>query len=120
MPPRAVDERPALARRFINSALATWGVEDLFVDVPLLASELVTNAVRHVGSSIVLAVYLATDRVRLEVRDASERPPVMSDLASTHGGGWGLHIVERLATQWGIEASTGGKTIWCEVVMPGT
>src|SRR5437868_3527775 len=96
-------DAPARARGFVRAALASWGVDDAFVDVPLLASELVTNAVRHVGSTIELALVLAEDRVRLEVRDASEQLPVMSDLASTRGGGWGLHIVERLATDWGIE-----------------
>jgi hypothetical protein len=42
--------------------------------------------------------------------------PVMGDLGSAHDGGWGLHIVDRLAASWGLETDDEGKTVWCEVV----
>ena len=109
---------PAQARRFVNAALSEWGFANVFTDVPLLASELVTNAVQHVGAEIEVSIRLERDRVRLEVRDQSEHPPVLSDLESTRGGGWGLHIVDGLAADWGIEPGDGAKTIWCEVLRP--
>jgi anti-sigma regulatory factor (Ser/Thr protein kinase) len=107
---------PALARGFVSSALAAWEVCDTFADVPLLASELVTNAVRHATGDVALSVRLERDRVRLAVHDSSEEMPVMGDLGSAHDGGWGLHIVDRLASSWGLETDRHGKTVWCEVV----
>ena len=109
---------PALARRFVETALTNWGVFEAFGDVPLLTSELVTNAVRHAASDVEISIDLGPDRVRVEVQDLSERPPVKGDLAAARDGGWGLHIVERLATRWGLEPHEGGKTVWYEVALP--
>jgi anti-sigma regulatory factor (Ser/Thr protein kinase) len=106
---------PALARGFVSSALASWAVCDSFADVPLLASELVTNAVRHANGDVALTVGLDDHRVRLAVSDNSRELPVMGDLETARDGGWGLHIVDRLASSWGLESDDDGKTVWCEV-----
>jgi anti-sigma regulatory factor (Ser/Thr protein kinase) len=106
---------PALARGFVSSTLASWSVCDTFADVPLLASELVTNAVRHANGDVALTVRLDDHRVRLAVSDGSNELPVMGDLESARDGGWGLHIVDRLASSWGLERDDDGKTVWCEV-----
>jgi anti-sigma regulatory factor (Ser/Thr protein kinase) len=107
---------PALARGFVASTLTSWAVRDTFADVPLLASELVTNAVRHANGDVALSLQLDRDRMRVSVRDNSDAPPVMGDLATAHDGGWGLHIVDQLASSWGLETDSEGKTVWCEVV----
>jgi anti-sigma regulatory factor (Ser/Thr protein kinase) len=107
---------PALARGFVSSTLSAWDVCDTFADVPLLASELVTNAVRHANGDVALSLRMERDRVRVAVRDNSDAMPVMGDLGSAHDGGWGLHIVDRLASSWGLESDDHGKTVWCEVV----
>ncbi len=106
---------PNLGRDFVNDALADWGVQDDFRDVGLVTSELVTNAVRHVGGPFTLAVALVPDRVRIEVSDASSRQPLPEALNSNRAGGWGLKIVEQLATTWGSEPQANGKVVWCEV-----
>lgn len=106
---------PALARGFVNSTLSSWSVGDTFADVPLLASELVTNAVRHANGDVALSLRLDRDRVRVAVHDDSDALPVMGDLDAGRGSGWGLHIVEQLATRWGLDADGDGKTVWCEV-----
>lgn len=75
----------------------------------LLASELVTNVLRHAPGrsawgSADMRVRMYPDRVRVEVRDDGlgfrprERGPDQ-DLES----GWGLHLVRELADDWGIE-----------------
>jgi anti-sigma regulatory factor (Ser/Thr protein kinase) len=107
---------PALARGFVSSTLTSWAVRDNFADVPLLASELVTNAVRHANGDVALSLQLDHNRMRVSVRDSSDALPVMGDLATAHDGGWGLHIVDRLASSWGLETDSDGKTVWCEVV----
>jgi len=82
----------------------------------LLVSELVTNAVRHGDAtghgSIELDVELADGQIIGEVRDAGsgfEYQP------ATPGptGGWGLLIVERVATRWGV--TKGPSRVWFEI-----
>ena len=109
---------PALARRFVTSTLDTWGVGEKFADLPLVTSELVTNAVRHAGSDVDVTLDLTPDRLRLEVSDCSGEPPVKGDLEAARDGGWGLHIVTLLASKWGLESRANGKTVWCEVASP--
>jgi anti-sigma regulatory factor (Ser/Thr protein kinase) len=109
---------PARARRFVSSTLATWGVAGDYADVPLVTSELVTNAVRHAEGDVGVSLDLNPDRVRLEVSDLSQRLPVMRARDSAHIGGWGMHIIDRLASRWGLEPRAGGKTVWCEVEHP--
>jgi len=106
---------PALARGFVSSTLNSWAVRDSFGDVPLLASELVSNAVRHARGEVALSICLEEDHVRLAVSDGSAALPVLLDLETARNGGWGLHIVERLASSWGLESDDDGKTVWCEV-----
>ena len=107
---------PAAAREFVASRLRSWGVDTRYPDVELLTSELVTNAVRHAHGEVEVTIdLLDSDCVRLEVRDRSERLPVLRPLESARDGGWGLHIVGRIAKRWGLEQHTGEKTIWCEI-----
>jgi anti-sigma regulatory factor (Ser/Thr protein kinase) len=109
-----------MARGFVSSTLSSWAVGDAFADVPLLASELVTNAVRHAEGDVGLSLRLEPGRVRVAVTDASDALPVISDLDTARTGGWGLHIVERLASRWGLEPQPDGKTVWCEVIERNT
>jgi anti-sigma regulatory factor (Ser/Thr protein kinase) len=106
---------PALGREFVSDALAYWGIQDEFPDVGLVTSELVTNAVRHVGGRFTLTVALVPDRVRIEVSDTSSRRPVLHAHDPTRVGGWGLEIVQQLASNWGSEPQADGKVVWCEL-----
>jgi anti-sigma regulatory factor (Ser/Thr protein kinase) len=105
---------PALGRDFVNGALAEWGIDDELRDVALVTSELIANVVRHVGGPFTLAVAVASDRVRIEVSDASPRQPVSESLNSNREGGWGLQLVDQLASTWGSESRAHGKVVWCE------
>jgi anti-sigma regulatory factor (Ser/Thr protein kinase) len=103
---------PALAR----AALATTAIgipSDAFDIAALLTSELVTNSVRHSHSAwIDVEITLASDVLRVEVSDQDRQTlrPRTPDL----NGGWGLTIVGQLATRWGVERQTDGKTVWIE------
>jgi len=108
---------PAVARRFVGTVLTNWGVSEVCGDVPLLTSELVTNAVRHAATDVEVSIGLGSGRVRLEVRDLSAQLPMKADPATAAEGGWGLHIVECLATRWGLDPHRDGKTVWAEVGM---
>ena len=84
--------------------------------VALLASELVANAVRHADSgSIGLRIEVTAGHVRVDVADDGEgfvphpKPPEPGKL-----GGWGLYIVDELATRWGVIDGDGTR-VWFEI-----
>ena len=90
----------------------------LAFDIRLLVSELVTNSVQHasVGAdeSILLAVRITDELVRVEVRDGGpgfERPQV--ELQPERDTGWGLFLVEQIADSWGVDA--GERAVWFEI-----
>jgi anti-sigma regulatory factor (Ser/Thr protein kinase) len=84
----------------------------------LLASELVTNAVIHAATPLVLSVALDDGHLRVLVEDDDEHAPVMAAERGPHGG-FGLHIVEELADSWGTSRRPGaGKVVWFEMALP--
>jgi anti-sigma regulatory factor (Ser/Thr protein kinase) len=117
------------ARRWARSRLAGSGIgvdEPLAETLILLVSELVTNAVVHTGCPAVLRLSLpgvtgnepvedAAATVRLEVADASARPPRPRCADGDETNGRGLALVDGLADRWGWNADGAGKSIWCEV-----
>ncbi len=86
----------------------------------LVASELVTNAVRHSGCepdhTLQVSVDLARDALRISVHDPglSRRRAQPRTSEATEPGGWGLRIVEQLATRWGAERPDGYR-VWAEI-----
>lgn len=111
----------ALARRFVDVALASWGLGPLeLVDcVRLLTSELVTNAVVHARSPAVLDVSRAHGAVRVEVRDRIGVLPSARPAAAMARSGRGLVLVNALALRWGSYATDDGdKVVWFEVPEP--
>ncbi|MDX6722926.1 MAG: hypothetical protein QOD73_1330 [Solirubrobacteraceae bacterium] len=93
---------------------------DVFGDVVLVISELVTNSVRHAGldasDPVQLSVNVDGDTVRVAVRDMGPgfKPPPAPDDPG-HVGGWGLVLVEQLADRWGVESDGDANVVWCEL-----
>jgi anti-sigma regulatory factor (Ser/Thr protein kinase) len=92
---------------------------DVLDDVRLLLSEIVTNAVRHSGSPsgarIGLAVSVAGGAVRAEVTDAGRGfRPAPRSAPWTEAGGWGLHLVDNLASRWGVDRGAPVR-VWFEI-----
>ena len=87
-------------------------------DLRLLVTELVTNGVRH-GSErgpVEVSVTLTEDTVRVEVTDSGRGfSPAGAPMPRPDGsGGWGLQLVDRVATSWGV--SVDGRTcVWFEL-----
>ncbi|HKI28730.1 MAG TPA: ATP-binding protein [Actinomycetota bacterium] len=109
---------PAFARAAV-AAMSSGLPEEVVSDVELLTTELVTNALKHATASqseqIIVRLVLH-DRVRVEVIDSGpsfDPRPVRPDPGSTTG--WGLFLVDTLATSWGVELEGRGKKIWFEV-----
>jgi anti-sigma regulatory factor (Ser/Thr protein kinase) len=115
--PPSTDSVP-LARRFAREALAG---SDCDVDtVVLLVSEVVTNAVLHARSDVVLSVVDGGDHARVEVGDSSPMPPRVHSFPVESATGRGLRMLDRLARRWGTESAGAGhgKVVWFEVGVP--
>jgi anti-sigma regulatory factor (Ser/Thr protein kinase) len=109
---------PKRARDVVGRALNAWRLPRLREGALLVTSELTTNALRHgrIGSDAVnLRLYVEFGRLVFEVEDFSPHPPEVKRLAEARdgGGGFGLHLVDDLADDWGHEFLTGArKRVW--------
>jgi anti-sigma regulatory factor (Ser/Thr protein kinase) len=105
------------ARHFVACVLEEWGLE--IEDLPLLVSELATNAVLHARSDFEVTVIRLPQCVRVEVFDQNTRLPSFAVAPTDAYSGRGLMLLRGLSTNWGVESHSDlGKTIWFEVAMP--
>lgn len=110
------------ARQFVRETLGAWNLSTLAADAELLVSELVTNAVVHAGTDITVRIEMrqrsGTSVLHVGVHDdipGAPRAPVCAELSTA---GRGLSIVQSLATDNGVRAQRGGKTVWFELAVP--
>jgi anti-sigma regulatory factor (Ser/Thr protein kinase) len=104
------------AREVVGRALMACGYRGEHDQVILVVSELVTNALIHGAGAPVLRLTCGESRVRLEVGDA--RTEIPRPREPDADGGWGLHVIEQLATGWGVSPRDDGKVVWCELAAP--
>jgi anti-sigma regulatory factor (Ser/Thr protein kinase) len=89
-------------------------------DLAVLVTEVVSNAVRHAsndpGDEIVVRLFADTG-IRVEVLDPGpgfERfEPLQPGEESSSG--WGLYLLDSIASAWGIERGSSGTTVWFEL-----
>jgi anti-sigma regulatory factor (Ser/Thr protein kinase) len=108
------------ARRLMKRELAGRVPRHVLSDVALLLTELVANGVRHGG---------ADERAELRLRFEARPPALHVEVANPRlaaaavaprapdmatGGGLGLHIVERVASRWGVRAEPR-TAVWFEL-----
>jgi anti-sigma regulatory factor (Ser/Thr protein kinase) len=110
-------EAPALARDAVRG-LEGYVPPDLVDDAALLISELVTNGVKYGGDGeLKLQLEATPGRLRAEIVDqGSGFAPEMRadrDLSLEDEGGWGLHVVETVADEWGVYE--GSTHVWFEL-----
>jgi len=103
----------ARARHAVVQAAQSWGVADIS-QIELVTSEIVTNAVLHGWGPVGLRLEDTGDGVRIEVSDGNPSPPVRRDRNSARVGGFGLHIIDRLA-EWGWRPAPKGKVVWARM-----
>ncbi|MFJ5231825.1 SpoIIE family protein phosphatase [Kitasatospora sp. NPDC088391] len=103
----------------LRDALRRWGVPELIDTAELLASELVTNAIRHTDRDAMFTARLYQDagraRLRVEVEDESDLWPTRRTPGEQASSGRGLMLVEALADAWGVEPRGTGKRMWFEL-----
>jgi PAS domain S-box-containing protein len=107
------------ARRFVEQRLREAGLlADVIDTAVLLTSELVTNAVMHTGTEVVVRVGAGVGAM-IEVRDGELRSPLRRRHAADDVSGRGLELVELLADDYGVVPIAGvGKSIWFVVGDP--
>lgn len=111
---------PAEARRSLEALRRS--LSDLLVDdAVLLVSEVVSNSVRHASldKSDAIRVRIRGSRSTLHVDVIDPGPgfdPERIEL-SEGDGGWGLRLLDRLATRWGVERNDETK-VWFELTDP--
>ncbi|MFD8569704.1 ATP-binding protein [Streptomyces sp. NPDC057694] len=88
--------------------------------VLLVVSELVTNAARHTGALARLRLRSDAGGLAVEVEDADPRAPVPRTPDLGGGGGFGWHMVERLAEQLSVRPAADGKCIAAAWTAPTT
>ena len=86
----------------------------------LLVTELVTNSLLHGIAEgdgwIDVLIERRAQCLRIEVADPAStgRSPVLRSVDQSSTSGWGLQLVDRLASDWGVETGSG-TCVWCEI-----
>jgi anti-sigma regulatory factor (Ser/Thr protein kinase) len=113
------DEAPSLARAAVlgfceNRALGGPTIATLL----LLVSEVVTNAVVHpdadASGRVALRACIKRETVRIEVSDDGRGFTPEPRDPDRPTGGYGLFLVEKEATRWGVERAPR-TTVWFEL-----
>lgn len=108
---------PREARQSLARQLSAWGLTQVADDVELIASELVTNAIRHGGGVAQVSLTARDGRVQIEVGDYSRTPPTPPRDAGVEPSGRGMMLVEALSSRWGVRPEPQGKTVWAEIII---
>jgi anti-sigma regulatory factor (Ser/Thr protein kinase) len=109
---------PERARAWLQSAVA-WLPDEVEQNLLLLTSELVNNSVVHghadEGDVIEIELQATAAGVRAQVSDPGPGfVPCGREHSIDEPGGWGLVLVDRMSTRWGVER--GERThVWFEL-----
>jgi anti-sigma regulatory factor (Ser/Thr protein kinase) len=115
-------EAAKAARDFTTSTLREWQLDELVQEAALIASELVTNAIRHgLGGSddgVELAWRRQAARIICMVTDRSPLPPVLGSADQDAESGRGLQVVQAVAATWGwMMLSATSKAVWAALTI---
>jgi two-component sensor histidine kinase len=119
-------------RRRVEYRLSAWRLPRIAYDACLIATELIANAceatpggeirirLTREPAAVLLAVWDASDHMPA-VHPVRELTPAELDLSPEHfddNGGWGLPLVQALATEYGVHCTTPhGKWIWAKLAV---
>jgi anti-sigma regulatory factor (Ser/Thr protein kinase) len=111
---------PSKARAWLRELLP---VGNAVSTACLVASELVSNSVRHAwfgaGDRVELVVVMTDDTVRIEVVDPGpgflRREPELPVPDASRGRG--LYLIQQLASRWGVVRDQATR-VWAELPLP--
>jgi serine phosphatase RsbU (regulator of sigma subunit) len=131
---------PSAGRRFVRAALTEWArlgvpgaiaiTDRLTNDAALLVSELVTNAVRHAGTTVDLACRWERPGAEpgepcglvVDVGDGRPSGVLPGHVDARACGvrrGHGLRLVGALAESWGVTYHRASKSVWFRLAAGG-
>jgi len=131
-----LDGRSAsVARDHVRAQLRGWGLDELQNEATLLASELVTNAIRasellprrsaggNGQPSVALQLTYDHHHLVVEVWDRAAGRPEFHRGDSATGNSGGLRVVNALAAGWGsypvyAHGGPNGKVVWASLPQP--
>jgi len=116
MPLTAEPNVAQLARRFVTGALVEWKLTGHQDAAAMVATELISNAVRH-SHPVALRLQHAGGRLMIEVVDADDRQPRRMEPSVHEENHRGLFIVDSLARGWGTRRTPNGKVVWAELAV---
>jgi anti-sigma regulatory factor (Ser/Thr protein kinase) len=112
---------PASAQRAREQLEPFRGVLDeiRFFDLRLLVSELIVEVLKAEWAThhakIELRAELREGRVRVEVADSGGAFRLPSRRPEPGEPGWGLYLVGRLSSRWGLRRGRESSSVWLEV-----
>jgi serine/threonine-protein kinase RsbW len=111
----------ATVRQRISDDLLAAGVHTTVVaDAILVATELLSNALRHARAlnddELLVSWELVAGAVSIRVTDGGGlAQPHVRHPAPVETNGRGLSIVETLSEEWGVEQDTATATVWARL-----
>ncbi|GGN62119.1 hypothetical protein GCM10011579_028980 [Streptomyces albiflavescens] len=105
------------ARSLVTRQLTAWDMDEATFTTELIASELVTNAIRYARPPVRLRL-IRSHVLTCEVSDGSSTSPRLRHARTTDEGGRGLLLVARCSGRWGTRYTEDGKTVWVEQTIP--
>ncbi|QPP07992.1 NUDIX domain-containing protein [Streptomyces bathyalis] len=118
IPLLAEPEALSPVRHRIGAYFELWGLPELAEVARLCVSELLTNAIVHVGpgTPVTLHASMARPRPRLSLTDpAPGALPLLQRAEDDAESGRGLALLDALTLRCGVDSGKHSKTVWCEL-----
>ncbi|HUF32548.1 MAG TPA: EAL domain-containing protein [Acidimicrobiales bacterium] len=107
------------ARHLVAKTLHDWDLPTLVEPATMIATELVTNALRHAQGPISLSLRISNGLLIRVIDGSSATRPRVSPLREEESDrGRGLVVVDSLADAWGVQLLPHGKAVWARLDLP--
>lgn len=105
------------ARRTLPEILSGPPRRELYEDIDLVFTELISNAVRHGGGLREAQMSNTGEHLRLVAADDDPRSPALRARRADQPGGRGMHLIQALADRWGVDRrhTEIGKRVWVDL-----
>jgi anti-sigma regulatory factor (Ser/Thr protein kinase) len=110
LPPKP--SSPSRARDFLRELFERWEIDGVAKeDGALLVTEIVTNAILHAKSSVVVEISRVDNTVEVAVTDSGGGVVRLQEPEPDSVTGRGLRLVDRLSSKWSVTENRVGKTV---------
>ena len=104
---------PRRIRRGLRGVFTQWGLPaEVAENALLVVEELVANVVDHARTPFRLTVDHTGPALHIAVHDGCPGQLHARPFSACAGRGRGLVLIAALASRWGCDRTSGGKTVW--------